>query len=46
MPHSTLFQRKNAFIKKHQQLSTGEKGLYWALAKCKKGYSKINEALQ
>jgi hypothetical protein len=30
-----------------QQLSSGERGIYWALANCKKGYSKIgNEFFQ
>ena len=32
-------------INKRRQLTTGEKGIYWALAKRKKGYSTINEEL-
>jgi hypothetical protein len=34
-----------ALIEKRQQLSTSKKGIFWALAKCKKGYSKIDEVL-
>jgi hypothetical protein len=32
-------------IKKRQQLTAGKKGVYWALAKHKKGYFTINEEL-
>ena len=32
-------------IKKRQQLTAHEKGVYWALVKRKKGYSTINEEL-
>jgi hypothetical protein len=45
VPQSTLATREKALIKKHRQLSTSEKGIFWALAKCKKGYSKINNAI-
>ncbi len=45
MPQSTLATRENALIEKHWQLSTGKKGIYWALTQCKKRYSKIDEAL-
>ena len=33
-------------IKKRRQLTADEKGVYWALAKCKKGYSTINKELR
>ncbi len=46
MPQSTLLMRAKAIIKKRRQLFAGEKGIYWALAKCKKGYSKINEVIR
>ncbi len=46
MPQSILATREKAPIEKRQQLSAGEKGVYWALTKCKKGYSKIDEALR
>jgi hypothetical protein len=36
---------KNAYIEKRRQLSAKKKGIYWALTKHKKGYSKIDEAL-
>ena len=42
MPRRTLSQVDNILIKKHQQLTAGKKGVYWALAKCKKRYSTIN----
>ncbi len=32
-------------IKKRWQLTGSEKGIYWAFAKCKKGYSTINKEL-
>jgi len=32
-------------IEKRRQLTAGEKGVYWALAKRKKGYSTINKEL-
>ncbi len=41
MPQSTLATREKALIKKRRQLSAGKKGIFWALAKCKKGYSKL-----
>ncbi len=37
VPQSTLATREKALIKKRRQLSTGKKGIFWALAKCKKG---------
>jgi hypothetical protein len=46
IPQSTLATREKALIKKCWQLSNGKKGIFWALAKCKKGYSKIDEAIQ
>jgi hypothetical protein len=46
MPHSTLATREKALIKKRWQLSAGKKGVFWALAKGKKGYSKINKAIR
>jgi hypothetical protein len=36
----------NAIIQKRQQLTAGERGIYWAIAKGKKGYSKINDKLK
>ena len=33
-------------IEKRRQLSAGKKGVYWAFAKCKKGYSKISKELR
>ncbi len=44
MPQSTLATREKALIKKRRQLSTGKKGIFWVLAKRKKGYSKIDDA--
>ncbi len=46
MPQSTLATREKALIKKRRHLTAGKKGIYWALAKCKKGYSKIDKALR
>ncbi len=45
VPQSTLATREKALIKKRRQLSAGKKGIFWALAKRKKGYSKINDAI-
>jgi hypothetical protein len=45
MPQSTLATREKVLIKKCWQLFTGQKGVYRALAKRKKGYSKIDKAL-
>jgi hypothetical protein len=33
-------------IEKRRQLTAGKKGVYWALAKRKKGYSTINKEIQ
>jgi hypothetical protein len=46
VPQSTLATREKALIKKCRQLSAGKKGIFWALAKCKKGYSKIDNAIR
>ncbi len=46
VPQSTLAAREKALIKKRRQLSAGKKGIFWALAKRKKGYSKINDAIR
>ncbi len=46
VPQSTLATREKALIKKRRQLSTGKKGIFWALAKRKKGYSKIDNAIR
>jgi hypothetical protein len=46
VPQSTLATREKVIIEKCQQLSTGKKGIFWALAKCKKGYSKIDKAIR
>jgi hypothetical protein len=45
MPQSTLATREKAIIEKHWQLSASKKCIFWALTKCNKGYSKINEAI-
>jgi hypothetical protein len=37
MPQSILATREKAIIKKRWQLSAGKKGIFWVLAKCKKG---------
>jgi hypothetical protein len=37
VPQSTLATREKALIKKCRQLSAGKKGIFWALAKRKKG---------
>ncbi len=39
-------EKRPAIIKKCRQLSAGKKGIFWALAKCKKGYSKINKEIR
>jgi hypothetical protein len=39
VPQSTLATREKALIEKCWQLSAGKKGIFWALAKRKKGYS-------
>jgi hypothetical protein len=46
MPQSTLATREKAISEKCRQLSASKKGIFWALAKRKKGYSKIDEAIQ
>ncbi len=46
MPQSTLATREKALIEKRRQVSASEKGIFWALAKCKKGYSKIDDAIR
>jgi hypothetical protein len=46
MPQSTLATREKALFEKRRQLSAGKKGIFWALAKRKKGYSKINDAVR
>ncbi len=45
MPRRTLSRVDTVLVKKGWQQSAGKKGIYWALTKCKKGYSKIDEAL-
>jgi hypothetical protein len=46
VPRSTLATREKAIIEKRRQLSAGKKGIFWALAKRKKGYSKIDEVIR
>jgi hypothetical protein len=46
VPQSTLATREKALIKKRRQLSSGKIGIFWALAKRKKGYSKIGNAIR
>jgi hypothetical protein len=46
VPQSTLATREKALIKKRRQLSASKKGIFWALAKRKKGYSTIDDAIR
>jgi hypothetical protein len=46
VPQSTLATREKALIEKRRQLSAGKKGIFWELAKRKKGYSKIDNAIR
>ena len=46
MPRVALTQVDKILIEKRWQLTAGKKGVYWALAKRKKGYSTINEKLR
>ncbi len=45
VPRTTLKHVQKHVMEKHRQLTAGEKGVYWASAKRKKGYSKIDEDL-
>ncbi len=45
VPRTTLQRIQKHVMEKRRQLTAGERGVYWALAKRKKGYSKINEDL-
>jgi hypothetical protein len=46
VPQKTLSRLDRILIKKRRQLTANKKGIYWALAKCKKGYSTINKELR
>jgi hypothetical protein len=46
IPHSSLQRVDAAMITKRQQLTAGERGIYWALAKTKRGYSTISDELK
>ena len=46
MPHGALSRVDRILIKKRRQLIVGKKGVYWALAKHKKGYSTNNKELR
>jgi hypothetical protein len=46
IPRSTLQRVDGLMITKRQQLTSGERGIYWALAKIKRGYSTINNELK
>jgi hypothetical protein len=46
IPRSTLQRVDGAMITKRQQLTSGERGIYWALAKTKRGYSTISNELK
>jgi len=46
IPHSTLQRVDGAMITKRQQLTAGERGIYWALAKKKRGYLIIGDELK
>ncbi len=43
---STLDRVDARLIEKRRQLTTGKRGVHWALSKRKKGFSKIDEALR
>ncbi len=45
VPYSTLQRVEKSVIKKRCQLVAAEQGIYWALSKCKKGFSTINNKL-
>jgi hypothetical protein len=45
VPRTTLQRIQKHVLEKHHQLTAGERGVCWASAKWKKGYSKINEDL-
>jgi hypothetical protein len=45
IPSSTLAHVDQLLIKKRQQLSSGKRGIYWALVNRKKGNSKIGNEL-
>jgi hypothetical protein len=45
VPRNTLQHVQKHVMEKRRQLTAGERGVYWALAKQKKGYSKINKDL-
>ena len=46
VPQSIMSRLDKVLIEKRRQLTADEKGVYWALAKRKKGYSTINEELR
>ena len=46
IPRSTLQYVDGAMITKRQQLMAGERGIYWALAKTKRGYLTISDELK
>ena len=46
VPQSIMSRLDKVLIEKRRQLTANEKGVYWALAKRKKGYSTINEELR
>jgi hypothetical protein len=45
-PTTTLQCIQKHVIEKHRQLTAVKRGVYWALAKWKKGYSKIDKDLR
>lgn len=46
VPKSTLHRVEKKIIEKRRQLTAGERGIHWAMAKRKKGYSKIDDTLR
>jgi hypothetical protein len=46
IPRSTLQRVNGAMITKRQQLTAGERGIYWVLAKTKRGYSTISNEMK
>ena len=46
IPHASLQRVDGAMITKRQQLTAGERRIYWALAKKKRGYSIISDKLK
>jgi hypothetical protein len=46
VPFSTLQCNEKYVMEKRHQLAVGKKGIHWAMARCKKGYSTIRNKLR